>query len=115
MARSPQSLTKHRYACEGVEQQRRYDAQRADAQAWRAWYKTARWKRRRAALLEAEPLCCMCTAEGRIEPATVADHVTAHKGEADLFWHGPLQPLCAWHHDRAKQSFEKTRPTGGGG
>lgn len=75
--------------------------------AWHRWYKTARWARRRAAQLNAEPLCRRCARHGRTEPASVADHVTPHRGDPDLFWHGPLQSLCTHCHSGAKQSAER--------
>jgi hypothetical protein len=45
---------------------------------------------------------------GIVTIATVADHVEPHRGNMDLFWHGPLQSLCATHHSGAKQSAEAT-------
>jgi len=48
----------------------------------------------------------MCGEEGRITSATVADHVTPHRGNAELFWYGRLQSLCASHHSRDKQQIE---------
>jgi 5-methylcytosine-specific restriction enzyme A len=48
----------------------------------------------------------MCLAEGRTTAATVADHVTPHRGGLDLFWHGELQSLCATCDSRFKQSEE---------
>jgi hypothetical protein len=48
----------------------------------------------------------MCEAEGRVEVATVADHVVPHRGDWALFWEGDLQSLCAHHHNSAKHSEE---------
>jgi hypothetical protein len=48
----------------------------------------------------------MCLRQGVYTAATVADHVTPHKGDATLFWHGKLQSLCASHHSRDKQREE---------
>lgn len=87
--------------------QRGYDRQRSEAYAWRSWYSTSRWRKRRAVQLKAEPLCRMCLAEGFACEATVADHVTPHRGDADLFWGGELQSLCASHHSSAKQADER--------
>ena len=67
----------------------------------------AQWRRRRAAQLEAAPLCCMCEREGRIRLATVADHIKPHRGDPVLFA-GPLQSLCASHHSGYKQALERT-------
>jgi hypothetical protein len=38
--------------------------------------------------LAVEPLCRMCQAEGRTTAANIADHITPHRGDLDLFWHG---------------------------
>jgi hypothetical protein len=53
------------------------------------------------------PLCAMCLTEGRTTAATVADHVTPHRGDPELFWHGDLQSLCAACHSLFKQSEER--------
>lgn len=83
-----------------------YDARRAGVE-WRKWYGLARWKRRRAAQLSAQPLCCMCLADGRMIAASVADHIEPHRGDYAKFWEGALQSLCAFHHNRDKQSAER--------
>lgn len=44
---------------------------------------------------------------GKVTAATVADHITPHKGDYELFWHGPLQSLCAFHHNKTKQRIER--------
>lgn len=72
------------------------------------WYGTAVWKRRRAEQLSREPLCWMCKRDGRATAATVADHDPPHKGDEHAFWNGPLKSLCKPHHDREKQSEERT-------
>jgi 5-methylcytosine-specific restriction endonuclease McrA len=70
-------------------------------------YKTKRWQRLRAAHIHTQPLCVMCQAAGRLEPATVADHVKPHKGDMALFLDpANLQSLCAPHHSSAKQREE---------
>lgn len=82
---------------------RRPDTRSAAAAEYRSLYKTAAWSRRRLAQLAAEPLCRMCARFGVVTPATVADHITPHRGDLDLF-HGPLQSLCAPCHDGPKQA-----------
>lgn len=89
-----------------------YNCQRSsEAEAYRRWYKTARWQARRAQQLRDEPLCRTCAKAGRTIPATVADHVTPHHGDEALFWEGELQSLCdakPWRcHSSRKQSEEK--------
>jgi 5-methylcytosine-specific restriction endonuclease McrA len=86
---------------------RRRTERRPEAEAYRALYKTARWKRRRAAQLRGHPLCAICEAQGRVTPATVAHHVTPHRGDPAPFWNGELQSLCKVHHDVDAQSAEK--------
>lgn len=65
-----------------------------------------RWQKRRAAQLRDEPLCRICRALGRVTAATIADHITPHRGDPELF-EGPLQSLCAPCHSSIKQAQEK--------
>lgn len=67
-------------------------------------YRTRRWKARRLEQLRREPLCAYCLP--RTTAATVADHVIAHRGDAQAFWHGKLQSLCDSCHSRRKQREE---------
>ena len=83
------------------------DQRSKKAQVYRRWYKTARWQKRRAAQIEAHPLCYRCQNEGRVEPATVANHKAPHKGDEHLFWHGELESVCKRHHDSDIQSEER--------
>ena len=64
------------------------------------WYCTAGWQRRRAHQLHIEPLCRLCLEAGRVVPATVADHVTPHRGDYNAFRLGQLRSLCAECHNR---------------
>lgn len=59
-----------------------------------------RWKAKAAAFLRDNPLCVECLAEGRIVPATQADHVEPHRGDVVKFWTGKLQALCQHHHSQ---------------
>lgn len=79
-----------------------------DQQAWRRWYKTARWQRLRMSVLIRDLFTCQrCQ---RIEADTsllVADHRKAHRGDEALFWDDRnLQCLCKPCHDSAKQREE---------
>lgn len=66
-----------------------------EADAYRRLYKTARWLRLRLGQLAAEPLCCMCAAQGRVTAATVCDHVDPKtKLDPSTFFDGPFQSLC---------------------
>jgi 5-methylcytosine-specific restriction protein A len=60
-----------------------------------------RWRRARAAYLRRHPLCVSCAAAGRLEPATVVDHVVPHRGDPGLFWNpGNWAALCKRCHNR---------------
>jgi 5-methylcytosine-specific restriction protein A len=71
-------------------------------------YNNRRWHLRRKQQLQAHPLCVMCADAGRVTAATVADHITPHDGDLDLFWYGALQSLCDPCHNSLKQRVEKT-------
>ena len=66
------------------------------------------WRKRRAAQLRLHPLCVFCMkSRGDITAATVADHITPHRGDPVLFA-GPLQSLCKFCHDSCKQELERS-------
>jgi len=69
-------------------------------------YRSAQWQARRRQQLQQHPLCCMCLAIGRVEVATVVDHVIPHRGDRELFYHGAVQSLCWSHHSKTKQQIE---------
>src|SRR5262245_29953476 len=75
---------------------------------WDVWYSRKRWRRRSDAQLREHPLCAMCLKEGKVVPASVADHVIPHHGDPNLFWQGELQSLCTMHHSSSKR-FEELR------
>ena len=70
-------------------------------------YNTAAWQRKRKLQLMTEPLCRFCMKDGLTTAATVADHITPHKGDIKAFWHNELQSLCKPCHDSTKQRIEK--------
>lgn len=72
------------------------------------WYTHSRWRRLRANFLHRNPLCVFCEREGRIELATVVDHIEPHKGDRMKFWRGPFQALCVTCHNSTKQAQEKS-------
>lgn len=74
---------------------------------WHPWYKLERWRRLAKRQLREHPLCAMCLARGgRVEPATIADHVEPHRGDWNRFILGALQSLCKPCHDGAKREEE---------
>lgn len=75
-------------------------------EAWKHFYDTAFWLRRRKLQLKAHPLCKMCAARGVVAIATVVDHVKPHKGDWNLLALGELQSLCASCHNSSKRFIE---------
>lgn len=75
---------------------------------WRRWYKTAEWRQMRwAVLVDAAFTCVRCGVIGS-GPDLVADHITPHRGDHDLFFdRSNLQCLCASCHSGAKQREER--------
>lgn len=105
MPRRPPSF---RPTTQRTTQQRKADADRTRAKVpWRAWYKTARWRRIRHEQLSTDPLCTMCLRDEVVTEANVCDHVEPHRGNEDLFWSGPFQSLCEHHHNSTKQREER--------
>ncbi|PRD42164.1 HNH endonuclease [Phyllobacterium phragmitis] len=81
---------------------------RDQTQAWRAWYKTARWQKLRMSILVRDRFTCqMCWLLEPNSSQLVCDHVTPHRGDEELFWSGPFQTLCKPCHDRDKQRMER--------
>jgi hypothetical protein len=73
---------------------------------WRAWYNLQSWRRRAHHQLATAPLCALCEEQGRVTPATIADHHPRHGGDYNKFRLGALRSLCrdchqgAWATDR---------------
>ena len=61
------------------------------------------WRKRAKHQLRSQPLCEMCLKDGRINAATIADHIKPHKGDQQKFFFGELQSLCKLHHESAKK------------
>ena len=72
------------------------------------FYNSSRWKKARAYVLTANPLCKFCLDEGVVEPAIDVDHIIDLKKRPDLALSLPnLQGLCKRHHSEksAKEIF----------
>ena len=67
---------------------------------WRSWYSLQSWRRRAHHQLRLELLCALCAEQGRVTPATIADHHPPHKGDYNAFILGPLRSLCRDCHNR---------------
>lgn len=100
-----------------AEQRRASDSRRGTA-AERGYGR--KWQAARAQFLAEHPLCqCEECDEGRLRltPATVVDHIVAHKGNRKLFWSRKnWQSMAKECHDRktARQDGGFGRTPGGG-
>lgn len=66
-----------------------------------------RWQKARNRFLRNNPLCVYCKAIGRVEVATVVDHIIPHKGDQLVFWdESNWQSLCSNCHSSVKQKEE---------
>lgn len=69
---------------------------RGKSSEWHYLYSTARWKRLSKDFLQQYPNCFVCG-----KPATITDHITPHRGNAELFFNEDnLQPMCWSCHSR---------------
>lgn len=73
---------------------------------FRRLYRTARWARLRALVLNEEPLCPECMADGLITPCTDVHHHKQKATEQNFFDRANLQALCHEHHSRHTQRGE---------
>ena len=86
---------------------RRDDRRSPEAEQYRKWYKSDRWKRTRKQHMSEHPLCARCLKRGRLVAADVVHHVTPHRGDKELFFNGPFESSCFSHHDSDAQQEEK--------
>lgn len=69
----------------------------------KAFYKRADWRRTRAAVLAANPLCVACEARGRVELAVDVHHKQERRDRPDLaFDASNLEGLCKSCHSMKK-------------
>lgn len=71
----------------------------------RRWYRTALWARLRSLVLQEEPLCPECAADGMVT-ATSDVHHTERATRENFFDRAILQALCHAHHSRHTQRGE---------
>ena len=90
-----------------------YDAERAQAEPWRAWYGLARWKKLRLLVLQRDGYICRKTGvllagTYPADDSPVVDHIVPHRGDPELFWNlDNLQSLSKKYHDSIKQAIER--------
>jgi hypothetical protein len=84
---------------------------------WRSWYSLQSWRRRAHHQLHEHPLCALCMEQGRITPATVADHHPPHDGDWNKFVLGELRSLLALgsvgYEDKTDEGRRKADLAGG--
>jgi len=76
------------------------------------FYKSKQWQRLRTVQLANHPWCAFCLAVGVQTKADTVDHITPHRGDANLFFRGALQSLCHACHSSTKQHHERSRSVG---
>ena len=74
------------------------------------FYDTALWKRVRIQTLQQYPLCYMCKKEGKIEPATIVDHIIGFEDKHDPLANDPenFVTLCKSHHQSVTVRFDQS-------
>ena len=61
------------------------------------------WIKLRRRYIRANPLCVLCDSEGKVEPATVIDHIQPLQHEGALLDVANLQALCtACHSEKSR-------------
>lgn len=70
--------------------------------------RTERWNRLSRQTRSGEPLCRLCLSAGRVEPATVVDHITPI-AEGGTHATDNLMPLCKRCHDSIKTPADNSR------
>lgn len=99
-------LTTERF-CEAHKKQdhRNYNQQRGTTEQ-QGYGKT--WRKVRQQVLNHEPLCRRCVADGVIKQADLVHHVDRNPWNNDI---SNLEPLCVAHHN-AEHGSERSRPGG---
>ena len=86
------NLTNSRYCTKHQHLHKRYDPRKK--------MYDARWRKAREHFLKLHPLCVECLKKDLLVPATVVDHVIAHRGDINLFWdESNWQSLCERCHN----------------
>lgn len=89
------------------------DRQRAQSNAWRTWYTTARWRKLRVYVLRRDLYTCqrtgvLLTGKHPAPNSPVVDHKKPHRGDPDLFWDPEnLMAVSKAYHDSEKQRQEQ--------
>jgi 5-methylcytosine-specific restriction endonuclease McrA len=97
----------------GSDYQMRRDQRSFEAEAYRRWYKTARWQKLAKDCYVRDRCTCQRTGElltGKFPApnSPVANHKIPHKGDPELFWDmDNIETVSKRYHDGAIQSEER--------
>ena len=64
------------------------------------FYHSKAWRKVRAAVIKAEPLCRECNGKGMLTAAQVVDHITPMRQGGEALEINNLQPLCNACHNK---------------
>ena len=71
------------------------------------WLNSARYRTRRKAHLEKNPLCVECQQKGKIRKGAILDHIIPHKGNSELFWdESNWQTMCWSCHSSKTNKYD---------
>jgi hypothetical protein len=96
-----------------IQQERERNQRRAEANAWRSWYSTERWRELRLRILKRDRYTCqrtgvLLTGKHPAPDSPVVDHIKPHRGDPELFWdESNLQAVSKRYHDSIKQAIER--------
>jgi 5-methylcytosine-specific restriction enzyme A len=76
----------------------------------------ADWQRLRLAVLDREPFCRICEADGRTEAAVLVDHIVPIEDGGERLDESNLQPLCRLcHGNKTAADLSRRRGSSGDG
>ena len=94
------------------------DRARDNAHAYRAWYRTPRWKALRLKVFVRDGYTCqrsgdLCLGKYPAPDSPVANHKKPHRGDPALFWdENNIETVTKAVHDRLIQKEEQAVPQG---
>lgn len=86
---------------------------RDETQSWRKWYYTAAWQKLRQEVWKRDKYTCsrsgvLCIGKYPAGNSPVANHITPHKGDPELFWDiNNIETVAKSVHDSLIQSEER--------
>lgn len=79
-----------------LSEKRKVFTRRGKSSEYHNLYETAKWRKTSREFLKKYPFCFICG-----KPARIADHITPHRGNLELFYdENNLQPMCWSCHSR---------------